>query len=232
MFRKYTPEEIKFIKDNVTGRTRAELTDMFNRRFGRSITSARMGSIIHNHKLNPRARHAPEEIQFIRKNLPGRSCTEITDMFNRHFGRSLTRRQMEARIRRRRDLKDLKEMMRTEKYEAGAEVIRPRGHTVVKISKTNEWKLKNRIIWEKANGPIPEGHIVIFADGNKSNFDLDNLILVSRSELAVMNHLRLIFTDKDLTKAGKAVANLKLLIAEREREIGARQPMRRKKRNE
>lgn len=38
------------------------------------------------------------------------------------------------------------------------------------------------LIWEEHHGPIPEGHIVRFKDGNKRNFDLDNLELVTRAE--------------------------------------------------
>ena len=41
---------------------------------------------------------------------------------------------------------------------------------------------KHHLIWEKAYGPIPKGHLVIFADGNRDNFSLENLILISRSK--------------------------------------------------
>lgn len=38
------------------------------------------------------------------------------------------------------------------------------------------------ILWEEHHGAIPEGHIVRFKDGDKRNFDIDNLELVSRAE--------------------------------------------------
>jgi hypothetical protein len=47
---------------------------------------------------------------------------------------------------------------------------------------------------------------------------LGNLLLISRAELAVMNHLKLISPHRDLTIAGKAVADLKMLTRKRERE--------------
>ncbi len=38
------------------------------------------------------------------------------------------------------------------------------------------------LIWEERHGPIPEGHLVRFKDGDKRNFDPDNLECVSRAE--------------------------------------------------
>jgi hypothetical protein len=83
---------------------------------------------------------------------------------------------------------------------------------MVKIANPDVWKVKKTIIWEAANGPIPKGYVVIFADRNKSNFDLDNLLLVSRKELMIMNRKSLIFPDQDLTKTGKAIAGLHMAI--------------------
>jgi hypothetical protein len=42
-------------------------------------------------------------------------------------------------------------------------------------------------LWECAHGKVPKGHAVIFKDGNRRNFDLDNLLLVTRAELLSMN---------------------------------------------
>ena len=49
------------------------------------------------------------------------------------------------------------------------------------------YKHKHVWIWEQAHGPKPKGTAVIFKDGNNRNFDQDNLLLVTRAELLVMN---------------------------------------------
>lgn len=49
------------------------------------------------------------------------------------------------------------------------------------------YKHKHVWLWEQANGKKPRGTAVIFRDGNNRNFDLDNLLLVTRAELLVMN---------------------------------------------
>jgi hypothetical protein len=73
------------------------------------------------------------------------------------------------------------------------------------------------MIWEKANGKVPKGHVVIFADGNIRNFNLDNLMLVSRAELGVMNRCCLISIHKELTRTGKTIADIKILAGKRKR---------------
>lgn len=86
------------------------------------------------------------------------------------------------------------------------------GHTASRC-----WELKHVLIWEKYhNQKVPKGYAVIFADGNNRNFDIDNLILVSRNELLQLNQNKLIIKGyAELTKTGINIA--KLIIAKNER---------------
>ncbi|WP_083612210.1 HNH endonuclease [Paenibacillus sp. P32E] len=34
---------------------------------------------------------------------------------------------------------------------------------------------------------VPKGHAIIFGDGDRQNFDPNNLILITRGQLAIMN---------------------------------------------
>ena len=56
-----------------------------------------------------------------------------------------------------------------------------------KVAEPNHWALVHRIVWEQHHGPIPEGHAVIFHDGDTSNFDINNLRCISRAELSRSN---------------------------------------------
>ncbi len=105
----------------------------------------------------------------------------------------------------------------------GSERIAKNDYIQVKVrdlyknSKQN-WKGKHIIIWEKHHGrPVPPGHVVIFGDGNKRNFDPDNLILVSRAQLVRMNQRELIKNDAALTKTGALIADIINKIGERKR---------------
>lgn len=85
------------------------------------------------------------------------------------------------------------------------------GYVYVKVcdGKGNKnWKLKHQIIYEKYYGKIPPGHKVIFADGNRFNFEKNNLILVSNSEELIMNKRQLRYKDKDLTRTGTLIAKV------------------------
>lgn len=43
-------------------------------------------------------------------------------------------------------------------------------------------RLAHHIIWEEANGPIPEGYEIHHIDHNKQNNDLENLKLLTTSD--------------------------------------------------
>ena len=64
------------------------------------------------------------------------------------------------------------------------------------------------MIYEKHHGKVPKGSAVIFLDGDKRNFDIDNLYLVTRSQLAMLNKNSLIQKDAELTKTAINVVDL------------------------
>ncbi len=102
----------------------------------------------------------------------------------------------------------------------GTERISGDGYIDVKIQDgklQKNWKGKHVLIWEQHNGPVPRGHGVIFGDGNNRNFDLNNLILVSRKQLMMLNKNKLIQNDADLTKTAVIIIDLILKISERKK---------------
>ena len=51
-----------------------------------------------------------------------------------------------------------------------------------------DWRPVHHLIWEEHTGqPVPEGHALVFRDGNRRNFDPANLELVSRADLMRRN---------------------------------------------
>ena len=45
-----------------------------------------------------------------------------------------------------------------------------------------DWIPLHRVEWERLNGPLPDGYIVLFADGDKRNFAAHNLVAVSKAD--------------------------------------------------
>jgi len=96
----------------------------------------------------------------------------------------------------------------------GTEILEADGYTKVKVASPNIWKSKHVMVWEKVHGPVPEGSCVIFADGDKQNFEPDNLVAVKRPELFFLNRKALIQPDKDLTKVAVNIAKVAVRIFE------------------
>lgn len=95
--------------------------------------------------------------------------------------------------------------------EVGTERLDADGYTYVKVENPNKWELKHRLVWKNLFGDIEHNHVVIFVDGNKTNFELSNLALVHRRELLyfnrwgkysseIMETQKLIFKIKNLIK--------------------------------
>lgn len=64
----------------------------------------------------------------------------------------------------------------------GSERVSVDGYVEVKVAEPNKWRLKHRVVWEEAHGPIPAGHNVQFKNGNTQDVRLENLFLISKME--------------------------------------------------
>ena len=63
--------------------------------------------------------------------------------------------------------------------------------------------------WEKHNGKVPQGRMIIFKDGNHYNCNIENLICITRAENAIMNHQKLRPDSEEFTETAVALAKLK-----------------------
>lgn len=101
--------------------------------------------------------------------------------------------------------------------EVGTEVMTTDGYLAVKIAEPNVWKMKHVIVWEEHNGKVPEGYVIIFADRNHRNTAIENLRLVTRGELAILNQRGLIKESPELTESGILIAKIIKKISEKKR---------------
>lgn len=106
----------------------------------------------------------------------------------------------------------------------GAEQVASSGYIMVKIAEPNVWRLKHRLVWETANGPIPEGHTLCFTDKNPRNCALDNLALITNQELGYMvrENLFRAAIGPELFKTAVNLAKLGLATKKRVKEIKIR----------
>jgi hypothetical protein len=198
---RWTPKEINFLKSKIKGRSRAEMIRLFNERFGLSLSVGQINGQLRAHKLT----------SGIKLFYPGHPPS--------WKGANRT---------------SYKPGQKPWNYmPIGSEHVNFDGVIEVKMKATppKKYKSKHLIIWEKANGPVPKGHFIIFADGNKRNFSLSNLLMVSYREISVMNRRGLTGDTAELTKLGKMIADIKLLAADRKKSIKKRRTRQRNKGN-
>ena len=168
----------------------------------------------------------PKMIRWLSRNVPGKTFNETAPVFNAKFGTELAPGQIRWRCNRLGIKSGVTKGYRLERgYRVGDECIpdKKRDCTVyVKVAegrgknnganRNGTWRRKHFVVWETANGPLPQGCHVIFADGDKGNFDINNLLLVSRREYFFMNKNGMFSNDPDVTKTNLLITKHRLLI--------------------
>ena len=85
------------------------------------------------------------------------------------------------------------------------------GYTWMKVREGRfGWDMIHRVVWETENGPIPKGKFLRFKDGNKSNWEIDNLMLVDRETNMRLNTIHRY--PQEVQSAMKAISKLKKTI--------------------
>jgi hypothetical protein len=170
---KYTREQAEFIRDGYRTMTIRELTAAFNARFGTEKTESHLKAFTHNHKVRSgRTGRFPKGHVPVNKGTKGLKGPNVTSFREGHV--PANRKPLgHERI----DTKD--------------------GYIHIKVPQQNpytgfptRYRPKHVWLWEEHNGPIPDGMVVVFKDSDKLNCVLENLMLVSRSELLRMNQHR------------------------------------------
>lgn len=195
-----------------------------------------MGRPLGAKNKGPRHIWSDEEKQHLAEITPGRGYKEIQSMMSCKFGFDYTRHQIKGAITRNKlntgrtgrfekgratwnkgtkgltkaNVTSFKKGQKPHNYKPlGSERITKDGYCEIKVSDTGRrWRPKHVLIYEKHHGKVPKGSAVIFLDGDKRNFDIDNLYLVTRSQLAMLNKNSLIQKDAELTKTAINVVDL------------------------
>lgn len=180
---KYTNEMIEFLKEVAPQKTYKEITELFNKKFNLEVTVGIIKNLLSRKKI-----HTGTLGQFKKGSIPWNKGLK-TGIKPRRYDKNGDVIWIEKPV--------------------GSKYITNDGYTIVKTKAPNFWEYKQRVIWKKTHGEIPHNHVIIFADGNKSNFDIDNLICVSKNELRQLNRYKLKKDDADLTKVGIGIVKLK-----------------------
>ena len=191
---KWTEEEKEYLKEITPGRHYKEILALMNEKFDRPFRMEQIKGAIARYKLNTgfTGRYEKGHIPF-NKGKKGVCPKECERTWFKKGETPINHRPV------------------------GSERVDVDGYILVKVEEPSVWRLKHRVVWEKVNGPIPKNHVVIFLDGDKSNVNIDNLALVSRSELLIANQRKLLKSNAELSKVGINIAKVQSKINKRKR---------------
>lgn len=199
--RRFTGEERSFLASLVPGRSYREIADAFNARFP-PITVSQVKSFINNNGLS-----TGRTGRFEKGNVPankGKTWDEMGVSFE------------SQRAMRRTCFKPGHMPHNAVGKPVGYERVTPGGYVEVKVAERpsrpgihDNFKLKHRLVWERANGcPVPEGCIIVFADGDRRNFEPENLVCMSMADHAVVAHERMPYYDRESCETAMLAASV------------------------
>lgn len=181
----------------------------------------------------------PEEDALLRELAPGRTIYEISEELRKH---GIYRKPAQVRYRKMYlGITSGQGSRTTEKSRAtqfksgnlphntkpiGYERLSRDGYIEVKVKmrpsnpKCNDnFVPKHKLVWEAANGPVPEGCIVVFKDGNKQNVSLENLACITRGQNAVMNQAHIRCDNPEAFDVCLAMADIKSAVSKCKKEV-------------
>lgn len=190
--KKYSAEHIQFLKDNVRGISTNELLNKFNNQFNFNITKSALMNLKTKYNL--------------KNGIQGGQFKKGQVSFNK--GKTWADYMPEESAKR--SLKNAFKKGNVPKNHrpVGSERITKDGYTEIKIAEPNKWELKQRVIYIENFGNVPDGHNIIFLDGDRSNLDITNLKAISRAEDLIMNKNGFFTKDKEVTEVGANTAKL------------------------
>jgi hypothetical protein len=181
MKRKWTNEELEYVKLNYSDKYTKDIADAINR----SPRAVYQAAINLNVKKSPEFIKISLEREAEKLKVLGAASRFKPGNVSHNKGQKMS--------------KDVYEMVKVSMFKKGNEphnmkydgherICAKDGYIYVRISK-GKYVLKHRLVWEQHNGPIFKGNIIIFKDKNKYNLNIDNLQLITLRENMERNRI-------------------------------------------
>lgn len=163
----------------------------------------------------------PEMSAWMAEHDKGRRMAVVSEEFRRRFGFRVTAMQISQWRARNGTASRRGHSVKADELPVGTERPGSDGYIVVKVrqrpdvplSKDN-WVPKQHVVWERAHGPVPEGSVVMFANGDMHDYSLDNLVAVPRRYMARINQTG--YCDRESLERAVALAAIEVGINDAE----------------
>lgn len=184
--RKYSLELISYIRGIAKGKSYDEILDLVNKKFSElNLTRSNIRTVLRNYKISTGITH-----RFKKGHVPWSAGTKGRLTANSgSFKKGITPQNLKVIGSVRRETKD--------------------GYLIVKVAR-KKWRALHVVKWEHEHGEaVGRGNVIIFKDGNKDNLNSDNLVRLTRGELAILNKDKLGYLTPELNDLRIALAKVK-----------------------
>lgn len=192
----FSKSQIEFIEKNFDPMATAKFTNLrnaFNCNFGTNYASfvfrhQCLKMNLHKPIITPKASN--QQLTFL-NNKSHLKRTELHKIFNKKYNLDLSFDQFSGLCSRYKIYGDRrKEFQISRNAPIGFEKLNSNGYVLVKVGQPYKFVFKHHKVWEEANGPVKEGYVISFKDGNKRNCKLDNLIMINPGEFMRLLHAK------------------------------------------
>ena len=137
--------------------------------------------------LQEHERYTTEQVDFIRRNYPILTHDQFAVEWLLAFGEHADMNKIGTKAN---DMgcPKLPDTIHATRYEQNGkrsaqvgDIMENYGYNYVRVEAKpgqKKWRSNARVVWEKANGPIPKGHFIIHIDGDGHNDDISNLVCI------------------------------------------------------
>lgn len=194
MIKVYENIHFQWVLNNFrTHKDSVEMAKLFQLEFNIPMTAQKMRGLWKRLDLrkNNQHKYTKEQDAWLIKNHETKSFSKLTKDFNDSFNCNVTKKGIEQRCYQRLKLRYIdrerfNNKIAWNKKNIGEEHTDPKGNIYIK-SDNEKWILKARYIYEKYIGKVEKGYQIIQLDGNKNNFDLNNLAKVHTKNMIMLN---------------------------------------------
>lgn len=205
---RYPQGMYEFIRDHSWGVSSKEMAEMVNEKFGTNFTQTMMKQFRQRHGIKSGLTG-----WYQRGHEPGNKGKKLEEYVGEERAADIKKRISATQFKK--GERPVNEMP------VGSIVVNSDGYKLRKKQMTGSlwerWEFLHRAVWVEHYGPIPEDKMVSFRDSNPLNCDIENLMLISRSENAKINRRGLRFEDPDLTDAAVQMIRLENAIIEKKK---------------
>lgn len=154
------------------------------------------------------------------KKAPNKTIEKLLDIATNKYGYNITKDMLMQYLSKReiryKGYNPNKAKAMGNRIPIGTEYTKPDGMVLVKV-KPNKWKYKQRYIYEQYHKvELPKETMVVFLDGDRTNFDINNLMAVSTPEYNCIKNKDLLSNNSMVTKTAILGARLYYKIKEKE----------------